>query len=116
MGKGCCAGEAVCDVSRREDEMDTGLKDDEFRRLVNLGRRSSRIIMIVTVYEHPDDISDSYVARAHILSHGVKAPYASPAIYIARDTLDAVRAAIPADMLRICRQPTDDPTIVESYM
>lgn len=96
--------------------MKEGLTDEEFRRLVNLWRRSSRIVMIVAVYEHPDDISDSYVARAHILSHGVKAPYASPAIYIARDTLDAVRAAIPADMLRICRQPTDDPTIVESYM
>ena len=96
--------------------MKEGLTDEEFRRLVNLRRRSSRIVMIVTVYEHPKDIPDSYVARAHILAHGVQAPYASPAIYIARDTLDAVRAAIPTDMLRICRQPTDDPTIVESYM
>ena len=96
--------------------MKEGLTDDEFRRLVNLERRSSRIVMIVTVYEHPKDIPDSYVARAHILAHGVKAPYASPAIYIARDTLDAVRAAIPADMVKMCRQPTDDPVIVESYM
>ena len=96
--------------------MKEGLTDDEFRRLVNLERLSSRIVMIVTVYEHPKDIPDSYVARAHILAHGVKAPYASPAIYIARDTLDAVRAAIPADMVKMCRQPTDDPVIVESYM
>ena len=86
-------------MKERTDEMEAGLKDDEFRGLVNFGRRSSRIVMIVTVYEHPKDIPDSYVARAHILAHGVKA-----------------RAAIPADMLRICRQPTDDPTIVESYM
>lgn len=96
--------------------MKEGLTDEEFRRLVNLGRRSSRIVMIVTVYEHPKDRQGSYVARAHILAHGVKSPYASSAIYIARDTLDAVRAAIPADMLRICCQPTDDPVIVESYM
>ena len=96
--------------------MKEGLTDEEFHRLVNLGRRRSRIVMIVTVYEHPEDISDSYVARAHILAHGVKEPYASPAIYIARDTLDAVRAAIPADMVKMCRQPTDDPVIVESYM
>ena len=96
--------------------MKEGLTDEEFHRLVNLWRRSSRIVMIVTVYEHPDDIPDSYVARAHILVHGVKAPYASPAIYIARDTLDEVRAAIPADMVKMCRQPTDDPVIVESYM
>ncbi|UZD42785.1 hypothetical protein [Selenomonas sputigena] len=96
--------------------MEAGLKDEEFRRLVNLGRRSSRVTMIVTVYERPKDRQGSYVARAHILAHGVKAPYASPAIYIARDTLDAVRAAIPADMVKMCRQPTDDPVIVESYM
>lgn len=96
--------------------MEAGLKDEEFRRLVNLGRRSSRVTLIVTVYEHPKDIPDSYVARAHILTHGVKAPYASPAIYIARDTLDEVRAAIPADMVKMCRQSTDDPVIVESYM
>ena len=96
-------------MKERTDEMEAGLKDDEFRGLVNFGRRSSRIV-------HPKDIPDSYVARAHILVHGVKAQYASPAIYIARDTLDAVRAAIPTDMLRICRQPTDDPTIVEAYI
>ena len=96
--------------------MEAGLKDEEFRRLVNLGRRSSRVTMIVTVYERPKDRPRSYVARAHILAHGVKAPYASLAIYIARDTLDAVRAAIPEDMVKMCRQPTDDSTIVESYM
>ena len=96
--------------------MEAGLKDEEFRRLVNLGRRSSRVTLIVTVNEHPKDIPDSYVARAHILTHGVKAPYASPAIYIARDSLEAVRAAIPEDMVRMCRQPTDAPVIVESYM
>ncbi|MEX5285837.1 hypothetical protein QCO44_09360 [Selenomonas sputigena] len=96
--------------------MKEGLTDEEFRRLVNLWRRSSRIVMIVTVYERPKDRPRSYVARAHILAHGVKAPYASRAIYIARDTLDAVRAAIPEDMVKMCRQPTDDSTIVESYM
>ena len=35
--------------------MGAGLKDEEFRRLVNLGRRSSRVTMIVTVYERKTD-------------------------------------------------------------
>ena len=96
--------------------MKEGLTDEEFRRLVNLWRRSSRIVMIVTIYKHPEDFPKNYVARAHILVHGVKAPYASPAIYIARDTLDAVRAAIPEDMVKMCRNLNDDHVIVESYM
>ena len=96
--------------------MGAGLKDEEFHKLIVLGRRSNKITMIVTVYDHPKDIPDSYVARAHILAHGAKAPYVSPTIYIARDSLEAVRAAIPEDMVRMCRQPTDAPVIVESYM
>ena len=96
--------------------MDAGLKDEEFRRLIGIGRRSKRATVIVTVYEHPKDMPESYVARAHILAHGAKSAYASPVIYVARDTLEAVRAAIPADMARICRTLSDDPVIVESYM
>lgn len=96
--------------------MDAGLKDEEFQRLLDIGRKSKRAVMIVTIYKHPEDFPKNYVARAHILVHGVKAPYASPAIYIARDTLDAVRAAIPEDMVKMCRNLNDDPVIVESYM
>jgi len=96
--------------------MDAGLKDEEFQRLLDIGRKSKGAVMIVTIYKHPEDFPKNYVARAHILVHGVKAPYASPAIYIARDTLDAVRAAIPEDMVKMCRNLNDDPVIVESYM
>ena len=96
--------------------MKEGLTDEEFRRLVNLWRRSSRIVMIVTIYKHPEDFPKNYVARVHILAYGGKSAYASPVIYIARETLEAVRAAIPEDMVKMCRNLNDDPVIVESYM
>ena len=96
--------------------MKEGLTDEEFRRLVNLWRRSSRIVMIVTIYKHPEDFPKNYVARVHILAYGGKSAHASPVIYIARETLEAVRAAIPEDMVKMCRNLNDDPVIVESYM
>ena len=99
--------------------MNTGLTNDEFRRLINNGRRSYRVNVIVAVYDHPQ----GYVARAHIVAqnrYGVmgcgKSAYASPTIYIARETLDAVRAAIPDDMVKMIRHPQDDPVIIETYV
>ena len=35
--------------------MNTGLTNDEFRRLINNVRRSYRVNVIVTVYDHPQD-------------------------------------------------------------
>ena len=96
--------------------MDAGLKDEEFQRLLDIGRKSKRAVMIVTIYKHPEDFPKNYVARVHILAYGGKSAYASPVIYIARETLDAVRSAIPEDMVKMCRNLNDDPVIVESYM
>ena len=103
--------------------MNTGLTNDEFCRLINNGRRSYRVNVIVTVYDHPQDFPNGYVARAHIVAqnrYGVmgcgKSTYASPMIYIGRETLDEVRAAIPPDMVKMIRHPQDDPAILETYI
>ena len=48
--------------------MNAGLTNDEFRRLINNGRRSYRVNVIVTVYDHPQDFPNGYVARAHIVA------------------------------------------------
>ena len=108
---------------QRRSTMNTGLTNDEFRRLINNGRRSYRVNVIVTVYDHPQDFPNGYVARAHIVAqnrYGVmgcgKSAYASPTIYIARETLDEVRAAIPDDMVKMIRHPQDDPVIIETYV
>lgn len=103
--------------------MNTGLTNDEFCRLINNGRRSYRVNVIVTVYDHPQGFPNGYVARAHIVAqnrYGAmgcgKSAYASPTIYIARETLDEVRAAIPDDMVKMIRHPQDDPVIIETYV
>lgn len=103
--------------------MNAGLTNGEFRRLINNGRRSYRVNVIVTVYDHPQDFPNGYVARAHIVAqnrYGImgcgKSAYASPTIYIARETLDEVHAAIPDDMVKMIRHPQDDPVIIETYV
>jgi hypothetical protein len=101
---------------QRRSTMNTGLTNDEFCRLVNSGRKSRMASIIVTVYDHPQDFPHGYVARAHIIAHGGKAAYASQVIYIGRETLDEVRAAIPLDMVKMMRHPQDDPVILETYV
>ena len=101
---------------QRRSMMNAGLTNDEFCQLINSGRKSRMASVIVTVYDHPQDFPRGYVARAHIIAHGGKAAYASPTIYIARETLDEVRAAIPDDMVKMIRHPQDDPVIIETYV
>ena len=101
---------------QRRSTMNTGLTNDEFCRLVNSGRKSRMASVIVTVYDHPQDFPHGYVARAHIIAYGGKTTYVSPMIYVGRETLDEVRAAIPPDMVKMIRHPQDDPVIIETYM
>ncbi|UZD44258.1 DUF4406 domain-containing protein [Selenomonas sputigena] len=101
---------------QRRVTMNAGLTNDEFCRLVNSGRKSRMVSVIVAVYDHPQDFSHGYVARAHIIAHGGKAAYASQMIYIGRETLDEVRAAIPPDMVKMICYPQDDPVIIETYV
>lgn len=94
--------------------MRSGMTDEEFAKIVNHGRDSKLIAVVVAVYDHPKDYPQSYAARVHIVSRGRHWP--SPNIFIVRVTLEEVRAAIPAGMHRMNRQPTDDPCIVETYL
>ena len=101
---------------QRRSTMNAGLTNDEFCQLINSGRKSRMASVIVTVYDHPQDFPHGYVARAHIIVHGGKSAYVSPMIYIGRETLDEVRAAIPPDMVKMIRHPQDDPVILETYV
>lgn len=96
--------------------MNAGLTNDEFQRFVNGGRISRKVSVLVAVYDHPQDFRRGYVAKAYILAHGGKSANASAMIYIGRETLEAVRAAIPSDMAKILPRPQDDPGILETYM
>lgn len=101
---------------QRRSTMNAGMTNDEFCQLINSGRKSRMASVIVTVYDHPQDFPHGYVARAHIIAHGGKTTYVSPMIYVGRETLDEVRAAIPSDMVKMMRHPQDDPVILETYV
>ena len=90
------------------------MTNEEFAKTVGHGRNSKLLAIMVTIYEHPKDYPKSYVARVHIVGRGRHWP--SPTIFIVRDTLEEVRAAIPAGMHRMNRSPNDDPCIVETYL
>lgn len=98
------------------NRINAGLTNDEFCRLVDSARETAMATVIVTVYDHPKDFPHGYVARMHISANGGKTTYVPPTIYIGRETLDEVRAAIPPDMVKMMRHPQDDPVILETYV
>lgn len=94
--------------------METGMTNQEFIKEINRRRKSRVIALLVVVYEYPDDFPESYVARAYFITKEYSWP--SQEIFIVKDTLDEVRAAIPAGMLRMNRSPEDDTCILETYL
>ncbi|MBQ8697394.1 MAG: hypothetical protein IJ521_00120 [Schwartzia sp.] len=94
--------------------MVTGMTDEEFAKMVNHGRKSRMVAVMIAIYDHPKDFPECYVARVHFIGNGRHWP--SPELFIARATLDEVRVAIPAGMRWMNRQPTDDSCIVGTYM
>lgn len=70
-------------------------------------------LQIWTVYDHPRDYPDGFVARMHVVGRGAHGPTAR-ALYGA--TLGDVRAALPPGLTCLARSPDDDPRIVESWI
>ncbi|MBQ8698341.1 MAG: hypothetical protein IJ521_05025 [Schwartzia sp.] len=90
------------------------MTNEEFCGVVNREKRRGKGIIMVTLYEHPKDFPESYVARVHFVEKGRQ--WASPDIFIVHDTLEAARAAVPSGMVNMGRSPMDDPCIVETYI
>lgn len=64
---------------------------------------------MITVYKHPEDYPEQYVARVWDANR--------PTHLIAlADTLDELRETIPQGMYNLGRQPQDDPCIVEVWI
>ncbi len=73
------------------------------------------VLVIWTVYKHPRDYPDKFVARAHIVGRCKDQSGPTTAVVIA-DTLDAVRAQLPPGLIRMPRLRDDDPVIVETWL
>lgn len=65
---------------------------------------------IWTVYRHPRDYPDKYVARKGFVPGG-----ATNDMFVA-DSLDEIHALLPRGLVRIPRYEADDPAIVESWL
>lgn len=73
-----------------------------------------RLLSIWTVFDHPADYPDSFVARRfEVHSGGVT--FATPEAVFAT-SLEAVRAKLPPGLYRMPRQHDDEPQIVESWI
>ena len=74
---------------------------------------SADALPIWTVYEHPSDMPDKYVARMFLCT---KYAIATDEVIVA-DTLDEVRKTLACrGLIRITRHQTDDPVIVETWL
>ena len=75
--------------------------------------QSKHSLSMITVYRHPDDYKDKYVARLYIVEKGVTK--CTTAIVLA-DTLDEIRTKIPSHLFRMPRSENDLESVVESYL
>ena len=66
-----------------------------------------------TVYDHPRDYPDCFVARRWI---GKGGDVIATADMFTAATLEEVRALLPAGLIHFPRMPGDDPKIVEVWM
>lgn len=72
------------------------------------------ILTIWTVYQNHPSAPGKFVVRAYDVLPGGKATARIEAFI--RDSLDEARAAVPAGLYWMNRNPVDDPTIVETWL
>jgi hypothetical protein len=65
------------------------------------------------IYDHPRDFPDRFVARKHHVVPGASGPTLE---ILTADTLDDLRAKLPAGLVLLSRHPMDDPVIVETWL
>ena len=68
---------------------------------------------IWTVYDHPRDQPDVFVARRFEIGHEHAGPTGD---VLTAPTLEELREKLPAGLVCITRQDGDDPAIVESWL
>jgi hypothetical protein len=74
--------------------------------------QARQALPIWTLYERPLDYPGHYVARLFVT---IPSPVATQFAIVA-DTLEELRQALPAGLLRLHRQAADDPHIVEVWI
>lgn len=69
-------------------------------------------LLMFTIYEKPKDHPNGFMVRAWRVESKDPTPLEATRV----DTLEEARQLIPAGMVKIPRDPSDDPVIVESWI
>lgn len=75
--------------------------------------RANDLMPIWTVYDHPTDYPDGFVARMGIVGQKISG---QTQMAVFAETLDGVRALLPPGLFRLERDKHDDPVIVETWV
>ena len=67
------------------------------------------------IYDHPRDFPNHFVVRPHLVGLGEEPSFPSPNGFLF-DDISSARKFIPGHMVRVNRDPKDDPVIVETYI
>jgi hypothetical protein len=70
-------------------------------------------LLIWTIYQHPRDFPDWFVARPYVIRPKTSGPMP---MHLMAHTLDCLRLMLPNGLTRLDRQPADDPVILETWV
>jgi hypothetical protein len=70
-------------------------------------------LQLWTIYDHPSDFPDCFVARLSLVSRG---GIITTRETLTAPTLEALRSQLPPGLYRLNRDPYDDPVIVEVWL
>jgi hypothetical protein len=73
------------------------------------------VLFTWTIYDHPKDYPDHFVARKWSIGTKPGEPEATDEV-IVRPTLDEVRALLPPALYCVARNEGDDPVVVETWL
>jgi len=75
------------------------------------------LLTMWVIYEHPRDFPDSYVARRWSVGRKGKESFYRPEMQsIAAKKLTTLYRKLPAGLIRLERDPHDDPVILEVWL
>lgn len=85
----------------------------DYARLVQLSAASLGQLLIWTIYDHPTDYPEWFVAKPHIIRPKTSGPMP---MHLMATTLDTLRLMLPDGLTRLGRQLNDDPFIIEVWV
>jgi hypothetical protein len=71
------------------------------------------VLLVWTIYKHPRDFPDRWVARPHVTGPHQMGPLR---VHLEAESLDELRERLPKELHRVQRSPADEVQIFESWI